>query len=89
MLYITVSRTVPVAARLVVADHAILLRAQRLDRALRGEVEIVGTQAHHPAFERIERVLQEQELARGVDVALLPVLGRTTCSRSRRDARAW
>jgi len=73
MLYITVSRTVPVAARLVVADHAILFRAQRLDRALRGEVEI-AVRRPTTVIRAHQRVLQEQELARGVDVALL-VLG--------------
>src|SRR5678815_4543420 len=35
-----------VAPRPVVADHAVLFRPERLDRALRREVEVVGAQAH-------------------------------------------
>src|SRR6476660_8936381 len=35
-----------VAARPVVADHAVLLRPERLDRALGSEVEVVGAQTH-------------------------------------------
>src|SRR5687767_6601664 len=34
----------PVASRPVMADHPVLLRAQRLDRALRTEVEVIGAQ---------------------------------------------
>src|SRR3954464_11746074 len=34
-----------VTARPVVADHSVLLCPERLDRALRGEVEVVGAQA--------------------------------------------
>src|SRR5438552_12595814 len=35
-----------IAPRPVVPDHPVLLRSQRFDRALRGQVEIVGAQAH-------------------------------------------
>src|SRR2546428_2097373 len=45
-----------VAPRPVVANDAVLLRAERLDRALRGEIEVVGAQAHDPAFQRFEPV---------------------------------
>ena len=58
-----------VAARGVMADHAVLLRAQRLDRALRCEVEVVGAQADHLAADGLERVLEQEQLAGGVDVA--------------------
>src|SRR5687768_5743214 len=40
-----------VAPRPVVADHAVLLRAQRLDRALRAEVEVIGAQPDDLAAE--------------------------------------
>src|SRR3954471_3289480 len=63
-----------IAPRPVMADHAVLLRPERLDRALRSEVEIVGAQPHHPAFQRFESMGQEQKLARGVDMASLRAL---------------
>src|SRR6478752_2810931 len=63
-----------VAARPVVADDAVLLRAERLDRLLRAEVEVVGAQAHHLAAELLEGVGEEQQLARGVDVRPLAAL---------------
>src|SRR5688572_7529895 len=43
-----------VAPRPVVADHAVLLRAQRFDGALRAEVEVVGAQADHLAVHLFE-----------------------------------
>src|SRR5512139_3248970 len=61
-----------VAPRGMVADHPILLRAERLDRPLRGEVEVVRTQPHDPAVERVESMAKQQQLAGRVDVALLP-----------------
>ena len=69
MLYITVSRTVPSRRAAVMAEHAVFLRAKRLDRALRREVEVVGAQADDLAAERLERVPEQQQLARSVDVA--------------------
>src|ERR1041384_2066726 len=63
-----------VAPRPVMADDAVLLRAERLDRALRREVEIVGAQPHHPAFQRFESMGKKQKLARGVDMASLNAL---------------
>src|SRR6266850_2694832 len=63
-----------VAARPVVADHAVLLRPERLDRALGGEVKVVGAQAHDPAFQRFKSMGEEQQLARGVHVATLIAL---------------
>ena len=56
------------------AQHAVLLRAQRLDRALRGKVEVVGAQAHDRAAERVERVRQQQKLADRVDRRTLTAL---------------
>src|SRR6185312_2720326 len=61
-----------VLADLVVADHAILLRPQRFDRLLRAEIEVVRPQAHHLATECLERVREEHQLARSVDVRPLP-----------------
>src|SRR5687768_1062148 len=52
-----------VAPRPVVADDAVLLRAQSLDRALRAEVEVVGAQAHDLAAQFFKRVLEKQQLA--------------------------
>src|SRR4051794_25348407 len=60
-----------VAPRPVMADDAVLLRAERLDCALRSEVEVVGAQADHLAAELLEAVGEEEQLARGVDVAAL------------------
>src|SRR5688572_19534837 len=59
----------------MVADHAIFLRAEPLDGALRCEVEIVGSQPNDCTAEFLERMLEEQELAGGVDVRALPRLG--------------
>src|SRR5687768_4146125 len=58
-----------VAPRRVVADHAVLLRAERLDGALRAEVEVVGTQADDPAFDLVEAELEQQKFAGRIDVA--------------------
>ena len=55
-------------------EHAVLLGAQRLDRALRLEIEVVGAQADDPTAERIERVAEQQPLADRVDAAALPAL---------------
>src|SRR5688572_19505650 len=60
-----------VAPRPVVADHAVLLRAQRLDGALRAEIEVVGAQANDLAVQFLESVLEEQELAGAVHVRTL------------------
>src|SRR5437899_11074303 len=60
-----------VAADAEVPDHAVLLRAERFDGPLRPEVEVVRPQAHHLATQRVERVTQEHQLARGVDVRAL------------------
>src|SRR6187455_834970 len=51
-----------IAPRPVVADHAVLLRAQRLDRALRAEVEVVGAQADHPAVQGFKCVSKKEQL---------------------------
>src|SRR5689334_3510007 len=63
-----------VAARLVMPEHAILLRAERFDGALRPEVEVVGAQADDGAAESFERVLEQDQLARRVDVRALAAL---------------
>src|SRR5688572_12632216 len=63
-----------VAPRPVVADHAVLLRAQRLDGALRPEIEVVGAQPDHLALQLVEGVGKKQQLARGIDVAALRAL---------------
>src|SRR5438067_10366979 len=64
-----------VAPHGVMAQNAVLLRAERLDRALRPEVEIIRAQSEHLALQRVERMSEQQQLARGVDMALLPALG--------------
>src|SRR5256885_6828548 len=63
-----------IAPRPVVPDHPVLLRAQRFDRALRGQVEIVGAQAHDLAAQCLEGVREKQQLAGAIDVAALPAL---------------
>src|SRR3954464_1161148 len=65
----------PVAARPVVADHAIFLRPERLDRALGGEVEVVGAQADDLASGFFEGVGKKKKLASRVDVTALEALG--------------
>src|SRR5438445_3033493 len=70
----TVHHHVPdgaVAAHAVVTDHTVLLRAQRLDRALRAEIEIIGAEAHDVASERVEGAAEEQQLAGRIDVRAL------------------
>src|SRR6266704_4943939 len=56
------------------SDLAVPFRAQRLDRALRAKIEIVGPQAHHRASQRVEGVAEQQELAGRVDVRALAAL---------------
>src|SRR6267378_7856016 len=63
-----------IAPRPVVPDHPVLLRAQRFDRALRGQIEIVGAQAHDPASQRLERMSEKQQLAGRVHVRALAAL---------------
>src|SRR6185369_421948 len=63
-----------VASRPVAADDAVLLGPERLDRALRGEIEIVGAQAHDPAADFFKSMRKKQELASRVDVAALEAL---------------
>src|SRR5688572_5112209 len=64
-----------VAAQPVVADHAVLLRAQGLDGALRAEIEVVGAQTDDCAFQGFECITEEQQLARGIHMRALAVLG--------------
>src|SRR5467141_1504977 len=63
-----------IAPRPVMPNHAVLLRAQRFDRALRRQIEIVGAQAHDLAAQFLEGVREKQQLASGIDVAALPAL---------------
>src|SRR5262245_3367987 len=51
-----------VAPRPVMADDAVLLRAERLDRLLRAEVEVVGAQANDLAVQLLEAVGEQQNL---------------------------
>src|ERR1044071_4563633 len=64
-----------VASRPVVADDAVLLGPERLDRALRGEIEIVGAQPHDPAADFFKSIRKQQDLTSRVDVAALEALG--------------
>src|SRR5262245_28350906 len=63
-----------VASRPVVADRAVLLRAQRLDGALRAEVEVVRPQPDDLAAQFLEAIFEQLQLARGVDVRTLAAL---------------
>src|SRR6267143_470978 len=63
-----------IAPRPVVPDHPVLLRAQRFDRALRTEIEVVGAQAHNLAAQRLEGVREKQQLAGRVHVRALAAL---------------
>src|SRR5262249_43396389 len=49
----------PVAARAMVAEDAVFLGPQGLDRPLRGEVEVVGAESDHFAPERVEGVAEQ------------------------------
>src|SRR5476651_1688491 len=59
----------------VVTDDAVLLRADPFDRALRAEVEVVRAEANDLAAERLERVREQEPLARRVDVRPLTAGG--------------
>ena len=61
----------PVSAGHVMAQHSVLLRAEALDRPLGREVEVVGAQADDRAFERLECVREQEQLARRVHVRSL------------------
>src|SRR5260221_4151175 len=63
-----------VAPRGMVPDDAVSLRAERLDRALRTKVEVVGPEADDSAPERVERVGEQEPLARRVDAGPLMAL---------------
>src|SRR5215475_8734800 len=58
----------------MMADYAVLLGTQGLDRPLRDDVQVVRAQSDHLAPERIEGVPEQQQLTTGVDVAALPAL---------------
>src|SRR6185436_3051585 len=55
-----------VAPRPVVADDAVLLRAERLDRALRAEIEVVGAQADHLAVQGFKCIGKKEQLRRRI-----------------------
>src|SRR3954466_10269535 len=61
-----------VPPRGVVADDTVLFRTDPENGALRAEVEVVRPQANDLAAQRIERVPEQQQLARRVDVRALP-----------------
>src|SRR5688572_11800 len=63
-----------VAPRPVMPDDAVFLRAERLDRALRAEVVVVGAQSDHLALQLFEAVLEEQQLAGGIHMRALAAL---------------
>src|SRR5438045_1921477 len=64
-----------VAAHGVMAQDAVLPRAEPLDRALAREVEIVGAPADELRAQRLERVRHEEQLGARLDVRALPALG--------------
>src|ERR1043166_2231262 len=61
-----------VAARVMVANHAVLLGTKCGDGTLTGEIEVIGPQTHNRAAEALEGVAQQEELARRVHMAPLP-----------------
>src|SRR5258707_15396456 len=61
----------PVGRYLMIAQHAILLRAQPGDRGARRVVEPVRAELDGDAPELLERVRKQQQLALGVDRAAL------------------
>src|SRR3954470_10852573 len=63
-----------VAPRPVLADHSVLFCPERLDRALGGEVEVVGAQADDLAADFFEGMGKKQKLAGRVHVAALIAL---------------
>src|SRR5205823_8982866 len=64
-----------VAPQAVVPDHAVLLRPQRCNGPLRAKVEVVRPEADDLAPEGVERVGEQEQLARRVDVRALTALG--------------
>src|SRR4051812_49221007 len=61
-----------VSPGVVMADHAILMRAERFDGSLRCKVEVVGPESNDSTPQRRKPVFKQQQLARGVDPAALP-----------------
>src|SRR6478736_2285218 len=55
-------------------DDAILLGADAYDRSLRSKVEVIGAKADHRTAQLIEGVLEQEQLAGGIDVAALAAL---------------
>src|SRR5262245_24709953 len=64
-----------VAARRMMPDDAVFLRAQSLNRPLRSQIENVSPQADHLATQRIEGMAQQQKFAGRVHAAALPAPG--------------
>src|ERR1700716_313051 len=62
----------PIPTRLMVANHAVLFCADGFDGFLGGEVEVVGPEPDDFATERLERVREQKEFARAIDMASLP-----------------
>src|SRR4029453_7707323 len=56
-----------VRQELVIAQDAVLLRAQPLDRRARREIEEVGAELDRNALQRFAGMSQQQQLALGVD----------------------
>src|SRR6202790_909616 len=59
----------------MIAQDAVLLCAEPLDRGARGMIEPVGAKLDRDALQLLERMGQEHELALGVDRAALHTLG--------------
>src|SRR5450432_3145942 len=57
----------PVSGNLVIAQHAVLLRAKTRDRGARGVVEPVRAELDRDALESLESVRKQQQLTLGVD----------------------
>src|SRR4051812_15755414 len=61
-----------VSPGVMMADNAVLMRAERFNSALRCKVEVVGPESNDSTPQALESVFQQQQLARSVDPAALP-----------------
>src|SRR5262245_51704287 len=56
----------------MVTKNPVFLGAERFDRPLRPEIEVVRAQSDDLAAERVERVTEQDQLARRVEARTLP-----------------
>src|SRR5437899_4771355 len=70
-------------------DHAVLLRTERFDRALRAEIEIVGAQSHDLAPQRVEAFPSNNSLQRVLTCLRQPPWAYQVCPISTRLVGRW